>query len=365
MAPPKNKFECCQRQTQVNDILKCQTCNRKYHYTCVNVSKTLFKDLTEEYKATWLCPPCCRPKSDNTNTPVRNITLNYNAAKDTDDANSDRNVTLRRKDMETKYGMLSDDCLMEVRNIIREEMNVFMKASREDIIVEINSKMAEILEKMSDITSAINFLENKYEDIKNDMAQKNETIRTLERENKKINQDLSDIKSKLTNIEQYSRASNLEFQCIPEHKNENIITIIKQIATTVQCPINDCDILSCTRLMKMNKESPRPRSVLVKFISSRLRDKFLASTMSFNKRAGQNDDKLNTSHIGFSGNKKPIYVCEHLSPSVKTLHAEARAKAKTINYRYVWVKNGRVFMRKTENSEYVYVKDSNVLSNLK
>lgn len=265
---------------------------------------------------------------------------------------------------QNKHSMLSAECLTEVRKIIREEMNTFINSYKEIIIKEISSKMTEVLGKVSDITTAIDFLENKYEDMKDEILQKNETICRLEKENKKIIQDILDIKAKLDNIEQHSRENNLELQCVPEHKNEDIVRIIKQLATIIQCPINDGDVLKSTRIMKLNKESPRPRSILIKFSSPRIRDKFLAATMAFNKRAGKNEDKLNTSHIGIGNSKKPIYVCEHLSPSVKALHAEARAKAKAVNYRYVWVKNGRVFMRKTDHSEYVYVKNSTVLNNL-
>ncbi|CAH2108022.1 unnamed protein product [Euphydryas editha] len=71
-------------------------------------------------------------------------------------------------------------------------------------------------------------------------------------------------------------------------------------------------------------------------------------------------DKLNTSHLGMAGDKKPIYVIEHLSPALKSLHAATRLKAKQKDYKFVWVKSGRIYVRKNESTEYSTIFDAEI-----
>ncbi|CAH2088114.1 unnamed protein product [Euphydryas editha] len=138
-------------------------------------------------------------------------------------------------------------------------------------------------------------------------------IRSLRSETETLRANNISLLKRLAQMDQQFRSSNIEIQCVPENKQENLINTMVQLGRVIKCPIDEAKIHYCARLAKMNGSSPRPRSILVKFNSSRLRDEFLAASSRFNKNNA--DDKLNTSHLGIGGAKKsPIYVVEHLSP---------------------------------------------------
>ncbi|GBP73952.1 hypothetical protein EVAR_56110_1 [Eumeta japonica] len=67
---------------------------------------------------------------------------------------------------------------------------------------------------------------------------------------------------------------------------------------------------------------------------TRLRDGFLAATASFNKERKSSKAKLNTRHIGFTGEFKAIYIIEHLMAAVKDLYAAVPKHAKELNYKF-------------------------------
>lgn len=98
-------------------------------------------------------------------------------------------------------------------------------------------------------------------------------------------------------------------------------------------------------------------------MSVNVRDQLLASVKNYNK-SKKPEDKLNTSHIGLSCEKKPIYVIEHLSPSNKALHAAARLRAKEKKYKYVWIRNGKIFVRKADHSDFIMIKDTSSLEKI-
>ncbi|CAH2092479.1 unnamed protein product [Euphydryas editha] len=360
---PKSRLECCQRLSSSAEIVKCQTCKNKFHYACVSTSETPYTEVTEDYKNKWVCSVCLRRNKGDIIEPTGGVVPVHTATSDYVE-----NVTIRCKETTNSnidHTITSSVSMQEVRNIVREELQILFETFSKDIMKQIDCKFQEMLHNMTAINTSIEFLEQKYEDVRQELSLKFETILHLERENKSLRTDVNKLQSRLSLMELQSRACNVEVQCVPEFKNENLVATINQIASVIKCDIDKKDIITCTRVMKLNKDSPRPRSVLVKFSSPRVRDTFLAASIEFNKKAKTNLDKLNTSHLGIGGDKKPVYICEHLTPAVKALHAEARLCSKKLGYRFVWVKNGRIFMRKSDKSDYIYIKNSEVLKGLK
>lgn len=361
----KIRFECCNRLPNSNECLKCAVCRKKYHYVCVSTTNVQYKELTFDFKTSWHCPACNRPKTgiDNSNTPVRATSNHSN-----DIQESSSNVTLRNKQKLSPAtppdGSSNFINLADVRLVIREELMMLLDTFKDNIMSHMNSKVTEISNQLSQVTESITFMEQEYENVKKEMQQKIETIKFLESENQIMRTNMQELNSRLTQIEQQSRANNLEIQCLPEHKNENLLTVVKQIATTINYNVKDTDIHLCTRVAKIQKNSSRPRSIIVKFSCPRIRDEFLAATITFNKKNTNIYDKLNTSHVGLGCDKKPIYIVEHLSPTQKSLHAACRIKARELKYRFVWVKGGQIFMRKSESSVYKLIKNMDSLSTL-
>ncbi|XP_075990270.1 uncharacterized protein LOC142985913 [Anticarsia gemmatalis] len=189
-----------------------------------------------------------------------------------------------------------------------------------------------------------------------------DTLGRLYKEKDQMSTTVQDLLTRIQVIEQHSRYNNIEIQCVPEHKQENLVSTVMQISKVISCNLNETDIHHCTRVAKSNREDKRPRAIVVKFATPRLRDTFLAKTIKFNKANPK--DKINSSHIGIGGNKTPIFILEHLSPINKKLHATARQMAKEKGFKFVWIKQGRVFMRKSETDQSIYVKNLDTLKNI-
>lgn len=80
------------------------------------------------------------------------------------------------------------------------------------------------------------------------------------------------------------------------------------------------------------------------------RDQVLSSYKS--KRAGQ-------SGLNIPGVSPRLYINEHLTINNKILFREARLRAKESSFRYVWIKDGKIFVRKDENSRIIHIQDIN------
>lgn len=374
------KCAACRSDIEDGNRLECSTCSFVYHGLCVGVSPSGLDELSSDLKSSWLCPECCtkKPRSDNSNTPVRPTT-----STPTSGSRSDAGVTLRRGKQGRPKTMpvpaappsppvspppasCSGLCMSreDLRAIIKEELMLSLRESTTEIRGDISRELKAVRSEISSLTDSMNFINDSIENINTDIANYKSKVDTVLKENETLRSELNIITNRFNQLEQVSRASNLEIQCVPERKSENLLSMVEHLSKTVSCPVQESDILYCSRIAKKNPESPRPRSILIKLNSPRSRDTLLAATIKYNKSHPQ--ERLNTGHLGFGADKKTaVYVTENLTPENKALHAAARVRAKELQYKHVWVRSGRIYMRKTDTSEYVLVRNGSTLEQLK
>ncbi|XP_026331982.1 uncharacterized protein LOC113239276 [Hyposmocoma kahamanoa] len=240
----------------------------------------------------------------------------------------------------------------------REIMRMLMQTE----VTDLSTKISSIRADLDEAIHSVQFLSERHDDQVKLNKETEGTIRQLIKDNTLLSAQVADISIKLGHMEQQYRECNIEIQSVPEFKNENLLNLIQQLLKTVSCNVPDNEILSFHRVAKQNSKSDRPRNIIVKFSSTRTRDSVLAATKVFNEHNKQ--DKLNTSHLGIASSKKPVYVMEHLSPANKLLHAATRSVAKEKHYEFVWVKNGRVFIRKDQKDSAKLVKNMDFLKSL-
>lgn len=166
---------------------------------------------------------------------------------------------------------------------------------------------------------------------------------------------MAKLETRLSQTEKVTRSCNLEIQCIPERRNENLAILFKKLCEHIKLPISDSDIRSCRRIARLNPSSDRPRSVLITLPSERHRNHIISGVERYNNSNPK--DLLNSAHIGVTGDKRLIFVGEHLSKQCKDLHSAARRLAKEKGFKYTWVKYGRVYIRKDDTSPAIYIKD--------
>lgn len=353
MSVNKNKWGCCGEGNDGDKFLACSQCSEKYHLSCVGADEKFY---TPKRQAAWTCPTCVSSlprKGIDDNTPIRNTsTSRVNKRPATNSPPEIRNLdTLTRED-------ITDI----VQSAIDIKLDAIVSQLHSVLITALNEKLQPIRSEMSDMIKSMELMNVRFEEDCLEHKQTKESMQALKNENDSLKSTVSELSSRISQLEQHSRAKNIEIQCVPEKNHENLINIVTMIGKVVNCNIKNEQILTCTRVTKLQKNTNRPRSIIVELATPRLRDEMLAAVIKYNK--ANSADKLNSAVIGIPGVKSQIYVAEHLSPANKTLHAAARIKAKQMNYKFVWVRNGRIFTRKDEESGYIWIKDSSSLDKI-
>lgn len=132
--------------------------------------------------------------------------------------------------------------------------------------------------------------------------------------------------------------------------------IVKTIGTALGVELTAEDIDACHRLGP--KTDGRRRGIIVKFVRRQTKEEMLRK-----RKVKRN---LNTSDIGISsGPAEIVYMNESLSPARRRVLNAARLLRREQNFSFVWVKNGKIFLRKDEGSKAIMLTNLDQVSELK
>ena len=150
---------------------------------------------------------------------------------------------------------------------------------------------------------------------------------------------------------------------IPQVSDESSTSLIKtmcNIGTTVGVGIGESQLRDIYRLPGKSTTSSSPRPIIAEFTSVQTKQTLLSAVRTYNKGRGR-DDKLNTAVIGMPGERRPVYISEHLPASTKKLFYQAREFAKNNTFKFCWISNGNVFLRKLEGEKQILVSSEKCL----
>lgn len=256
-------------------------------------------------------------------------------------------------------------------DIINQRFDNFEKTilSKIDVLIStsikehFNKEFAPLRNEISEVIKTVEFIANKHEELRSEVSTLRSEVEELRSGNCTLKGYIKDLTLKIEQLDQETRECNMEVHGLPEHSGENLLSTAVQLSKIVSSSVIEKDIISCVRAGKMNPKSTRARPIIIRLPSSHTRDHLLASCIKFNK--AHPEDRLNTSHLGLGGGKQGIFVEEHLSPTNRKLKAQARAFKKDKQYKYLWVRNGRVMLRKNDTSPAIWVRSEDSLKDLK
>lgn len=227
----------------------------------------------------------------------------------------------------------------------------------------IDKQTQKIDKKMEDVMESINFCSSKIDDFVQQILKLETKIVEVEKENKELKQKNADLEKKvkqnsiqIEEIQQYSRNRNIQIDGIPELKDESLNNIINKIAIKIDEPlILNTDLQAIHRVPRRAGNQQQPNPIVVQFTNRQKRDAILEKSKQKKLSAADIIDNVPTS---------PIYINEHLTPYLKNILHEAKIKRTKKEVKYVWVKNGKVYVRKNENTPAIIINAVEALHNL-
>lgn len=357
LASKVQQWGCCTNNNEGTDHIVCAECGFAFHLDCMGTAKPDSEDTI------WKCTICTGKKTYAENTLIRKptATSGYN----------EENVTTRStkrpaisSPIEERSPVTRDEVGEIVREVFKSEMGTLISQMNNNFAALMSREIKGLKTEITDLKDCLNFMSLQYEHFKEQHESTTKHMVELQTENANMRSTITQLNNRVDQLEQQARANNVALQCIPEKKSENLHNIVTSICNVVSCAIKPENIVKCTRIAKIDPSGSRPRSIVVQLSSSNIRDQFPAAVKTYNKSKRTIEEKLNTGDIGFGCNKSPVCVIEHLTPSNKALHAAARLRAKEKKYKFVWIRNGKIFVRKSDDTDYIMIRDRESLNKI-
>lgn len=221
------------------------------------------------------------------------------------------------------------------------------------LLSELSAKLDAMNEKVTSelggMSQSMDYMNKNFEEFKTTVENSKKEIKELKaeqlqlkKENMELAKELEVMKRNVIEIKQYSRKNNIEIKGLPLAPNENLQTVITEIGNKIGIQIAPSDIDVIHRVPTKDKNKP---NVIVRFTTHSTRNRILTAA----KRL-----RLSTSDFGFE-HASPIYVNEHLCPESKILLGKATERKKATNWKFLWVTQGKILMRKAVNSGVVQI----------
>lgn len=316
----------CNKIVKDNERRTCSLCLQAYHIKCVKGDEE-----------TWKCPKCVtegKSKKTPKITPSSSMQGEQEPQQDIS-----KQLSELKEYINIKFDALLHDLSSKVNSV-------------ESSVTKISQQYCTLLDKINNLNTDITDMKaciDFQEDTISDLKQK---VSVLEADNKSLTNkltvfenkmsDFEGMKRSLNEVEQRARLNNLEVFGVPERKTEDLVTLMLSVSTAVGEPITKEDMEYVTRVPSRIKTPGLPKTIVVRFKSTLLKDKLLSAAR---KKRG-----LTSTELGIPGDSKQIFINEHLTSDNKALLKAAREKCKELGFSYIWTRNSKIYVRQHDKT---------------
>lgn len=252
-------------------------------------------------------------------------------------------------DLTDKLTFMMTDLQNKVSDI-QTNINTIIKSDLDSIkskLAIIDDNQSQLFTDMESVKTSIEHQDGLQKGLTKRVDDIIKSTTTQESDITRMQLQIAKLEAELNNQQQRDRAFNLEINGILEKSNEKLIDYYCAMVRLLGIDSSTTDVVHMTRIRPLNPVPGRPKSIVVKLNSRLLRDAILSAI--------RNRKGLSTCDLGIAGDQRKIFVNEHLTPSNKLLHRETRQKAAAAQYRFVWIRDGKIFVRKNDTSATIRI----------
>lgn len=287
--------------------------------------------MSAEGLDTWLCPTC------NSREIESHAPRQVGSSTAASSSGSDDEPSLN--DVMAKLDMVLQRLNVLERN--QEEQLEKHQATNDSIV-----KQAEIIQSME---ASLETLSSKYDDIVHSLEGQKAEIKDISKKTHDLGMKVADqsarisfLENEVDRLEQYSRKYNVEIHGIKESDGEDLRSVLSSLANKLKLPVPRPEEIEAVHRVKARPHAIAP--ILVRFTSLDTRDKWLEQ------------------RTFLRGEK--IFVNENLTARTKHLYWLTKNRATANQYRFVWVRNGKIYAKKEEGMSLIRIKREADLSKI-
>lgn len=296
----------CQLPTQRGnkETIICSLCKNIFHSNCGGLSATDVTFLREQNKfKAWKCKKCTKKLRTETRSDSTPIKIDISEEKTVSDTGNETTNQQNNFRSSPDY-----DALMVKINELLESNNFLAQQQQEATT------------KLTEATNEIKTLNKRITELQNEIIAKDKRIILLE--------------VRVNKMEQNELATKVEITGLKLQDNDKLGEMVEDLFTNIKLEVKNEIVKVYTR---RRRESTNP-NIVVEFRSKQ------AAEESLRKR-GKHTFRNNI-----------VYLNECLTAYNRNLLWLTKNKAKEANFKYTWIRDGKILCRKTEGDKIIYIK---------
>uniref|UniRef100_A0A8D8TG69 PHD-type domain-containing protein n=1 Tax=Cacopsylla melanoneura TaxID=428564 RepID=A0A8D8TG69_9HEMI len=304
---------CTKLLSSEGDFATCGMCKKSYHFACTTVSESSWRSMGPERKGSWKCATC---KNNSSKTALTR-------------KNSDE---LSDKSEKSVPVNVSTD---QVSELFEKRFKQF-EARMSGKFKEFEDTLSYYGNQLSDMSETIKKVEQK-----NIMLEKR--LEKQEVEIKELKKKARDMEVMVQDKEQRDNGDKIEITGFKEKAVVDENVFMKKLLEKTGCIGESGVEFKVTKTTRTaGNERGGSQTLVVQFKTMATRNLVLDKIKKEKLYAKMGDV------VG--DNNTNIYFNEYLTPYYKKLYFEARKVKKEKKYAFLWIKHGKILLKKNENS---------------
>lgn len=316
------------------DHVFCYSCHSHYHIQCSGLSQETYNRKGEKSRKQWRCPWKCRESKQKNN--LRNPW-------------SKKLQSDKEEDIEDTGSNNVNEKLVEMGEGNDPNVNIMLK----HIESLFNTYELKFEKKMDDVIKSNEFMSDKYDTVLELATKNKEKIDTISSQITNINDVVQKLENDnrrlaLENIElqQYSRAENMEILGIPTKEDENVYDLIRDVAVKLGVNLVIKDISIAHRIPVKEGRIP---PIIVKFTNRYKKEEFISASRK---------KKLKVHEVfpDIVDKELQLICCENLSPHFKKLLYLTKQKILNRNdFKNPFFVKNKIVLKKNNDDKFCVV----------
>lgn len=325
-------------------VAACSECQHAYHTgKCSGVTRKALMALSPERRTAWKCNTC------TLHAARQSTVVDDQQTPDGGSPTQPASLSTRERSLD-KIVAQNDDISKRLMDVLSRiefiEKALETQTGKGDTIM---AKLDHHGKTVDAIDTAMTNLSAKYDELLRRLDTQSVTIteltkRTGELEARVAEQDVQirDLKTAVDNAEQYSRRKNVEIHGIVQQPNENVLDVLKDLAAKLDLPQPGTEDIEAAHRLRSREGKIPP--VLIRFAERKTRDLWMTKRVTL-----RNEN---------------IYINENLTKTLKGLLWQTRECARAKAYKFVWMRNGKIFVRQKEGAGAIRIESERDLTKL-
>lgn len=312
---------------------------RKYVYhvgKCAGVTKTAYKSMEPVDLLSWICGTCKVHSQRQASQAIsQEVATGY-------EAGAQKHEAMMAQILETNKKLTV--ALSRIENI---ESKLNIQSSKHDNMIEKLNNQEKTIESIECSTIMIS---KQYDDLikkVDSLARVTHDLkgRTNENEWQGHERDarIKELEGAVENAEQYSRRKNIEIHGIAQQDREDLPAIVKNLAAKLSISVPQPDKIESMHRLKAREGKIAP--FIVRFKDGSERDFWVSKRMALKSER--------------------VFINENLTKLQRWLFWNAKECARASGFQYVWIKNGKIWVRKRQGANAVRIENDSDLDKIR